>query len=79
MRRRASILARMTGTILGGIGRPWGSALGGLMLGMAEELSSFPFLDGAPLLSPAYKTGVAFAVLVIMLIVRPQGLFRGMG
>lgn len=73
------LLASFAAAILGGIGRPWGSALGGLMLGMAEELSSFPFLDGAPLLSPAYKTGVAFAVLVIMLIVRPQGLFRGMG
>jgi branched-subunit amino acid ABC-type transport system permease component len=73
------LLASFAAAILGGIGRPWGSALGGLILGLAEELSSYPLLDGAPLLSPAYKTGVAFAVLVLMLIVRPQGLFRGMG
>lgn len=73
------LLASFAAAILGGIGRPWGSALGGLILGLAEEFSSFPTLDGAPLLSPAYKTGVAFAVLVLMLIVRPQGLFRGMG
>lgn len=73
------LLASFAAAILGGIGRPWGSALGGLILGLAEELSSYPLLDGTPLLSPAYKTGVAFAVLVLMLIVRPQGLFRGMG
>jgi branched-subunit amino acid ABC-type transport system permease component len=73
------LLASFAAAILGGIGRPWGAALGGLILGLAEELSSYPLLDGAPLLSPAYKTGVAFAVLVLMLIVRPQGLFRGMG
>ncbi len=73
------LLASFAAAILGGIGRPWGSALGGLILGLAEELSSYPLLDGTPLLSPAYKTGVAFAVLVVMLIVRPQGLFRGMG
>lgn len=73
------LLASFAAAILGGIGRPWGSALGGLVLGLAEELSSFPLIGGAPLLSPAYKTGVAFAVLVVMLIFRPQGLFRGMG
>lgn len=72
------LLASFAAAILGGIGRPWGAALGGLLLGMAEELSSFPLIDGAPLLQPAYKTGVAFAVLVLTLILRPQGLFRGM-
>ena len=72
------LLASFAAAILGGIGRPWGAALGGVLLGLAEELSSFPVLGGAPLLDPAYKTGVAFAVLVLTLILRPQGLFRGM-
>ncbi|MFQ3622649.1 MAG: branched-chain amino acid ABC transporter permease [Acetobacteraceae bacterium] len=72
------LLASFAAAILGGIGRPWGAAFGGLILGIAEELSSFPVLDGAPLLEPTYKSAVAFAVLVATLIVRPQGLFRGM-
>jgi branched-chain amino acid transport system permease protein len=29
------------------------------------------------LLSPGYKAGVAFAIMVVMLIWKPQGLFRG--
>ncbi|HET7409649.1 MAG TPA: hypothetical protein VFJ13_05570, partial [Paracoccaceae bacterium] len=30
-----------------------------------------------PLLNPGYKAGIAFAIMVLMLIWRPQGLFRG--
>ena len=44
---------------------------------MAEELSSYPWIGTAPLLSPGYKTGVAFALMVALLIWRPSGLFRG--
>jgi branched-subunit amino acid ABC-type transport system permease component len=73
------LLAAFAAAILGGIGRPWGAALGGLILGVAEEMSTYPFIGGEPLLAPAYKGGVAFAVLVIVLIFRPQGLFKGMG
>jgi branched-subunit amino acid ABC-type transport system permease component len=73
------VLAAFAAAILGGIGRPWGAALGGLLLGVAEELSTYPWIGEGPLLEPAYKTGVAFAVLVLVLIFRPQGLFRGMG
>jgi len=72
------LLAAFAAAILGGIGRPWGAALGGLILGLAEELSTYPLVGGAPLLEPAYKGGVAFAVLVLVLIFRPQGLFKGM-
>ncbi len=72
------LLASFAAAILGGIGCPWGAAFGGLILGIAEELSTFPVLDGAPLLEPTYKSAVAFAVLVATLILRPQGLFRGM-
>ncbi|MCX8133797.1 MAG: branched-chain amino acid ABC transporter permease [Roseococcus sp.] len=73
------LLAAFAAAILGGIGRPWGAALGGLILGVAEELSSYPWIGNAPLLDPSYKTAVAFAVLILVLVVRPQGLFRGMG
>jgi branched-subunit amino acid ABC-type transport system permease component len=60
------------------LNRPWGAAFGGLILGLAEELSSYPWIGTTPLLDPSYKTAVAFAVLILVLIFRPQGLFKGM-
>jgi branched-chain amino acid transport system permease protein len=71
------LLPMFAAAILGGIGKPYGAVFGGLVIGLAEELSAYPWIGDAPLLSPGYKTGVAFAIMVIMLIVRPQGLFKG--
>lgn len=71
------LLPMFAAAILGGIGKPYGAVAGGLIIGLAEELSAYPWIGDAPLLSPGYKTGVAFAIMVIMLIVRPQGLFKG--
>lgn len=64
------LLPIFAAAILGGIGRPYGAIAGGLVIGIAEELSTL-------VISPAYKTGVAFAILVVMLILRPTGLFGG--
>jgi len=71
------LLPMFAAAILGGIGKPYGAVFGGLVIGLAEELSAYPWIGTTPLLSPGYKTGVAFAIMVIMLIVRPQGLFKG--
>lgn len=71
------LLPMFAAAILGGIGKPYGAVAGGLIIGLAEELSAYPWVGDAPLLSPGYKTGVAFAIMVVMLIVRPQGLFKG--
>jgi branched-chain amino acid transport system permease protein len=71
------LLPMFAAAILGGIGQPYGAMVGGLVIGLAEELSSYPWIGGEPLLPPAYKGGVAFAVMVMMLIWRPSGLFRG--
>lgn len=70
------LLPTFAAAILGGIGKPYGAIVGGLVIGLAEEMSSLPLIDGQPLLTPAYKTGVAFAILVAVLIVRPTGIFR---
>lgn len=64
------LLPIFAAAILGGIGRPYGAIAGGLVIGVAEELSTL-------VISPAYKTAVAFAILVVMLIIRPTGLFGG--
>lgn len=64
------LLPIFASAILGGIGSPYGAIVGGLIIGLASELSTL-------ILSPAYKSAVAFAILVLMLIVRPTGLFGG--
>lgn len=64
------LLPLFAATILGGIGRPYGAILGGYVIGVATELSTAVLL-------PAYKPAVAFAVMVVLLIFRPWGLFSG--
>ncbi|MDQ7834725.1 MAG: branched-chain amino acid ABC transporter permease [Humidesulfovibrio sp.] len=54
--------------ILGGLGNPFGAAAGGLVLGVLESL-------GAGLISSAYKDAIAFVILLVLLFVRPTGLF----
>ncbi len=71
------LLPMFAAAILGGIGRPYGAIAGGLVIGIAEEISAYPWIGTTPLLSPGYKAGVAFAIMVVMLVWRPQGLFRG--
>ncbi len=64
------LLPIFAATILGGIGSPYGAIAGGLVIGLASELSTL-------IISPAYKAAVAFAILVVMLIVKPTGLLGG--
>lgn len=71
------ILPMFAATILGGIGKPMGALAGGLLIGLAEELSTYNWIGDDALVSPSYKTAVAFMIMVVLLIVRPQGLFKG--
>jgi branched-subunit amino acid ABC-type transport system permease component len=71
------LLPVFAAAVLGGIGRPYGAILGGLVIGLAEELSTYPWLGGEALVPPDYKTAVAFAIMIGMLIWRPTGLLRG--
>jgi branched-subunit amino acid ABC-type transport system permease component len=54
--------------MLGGVGRPTGAMLGALVLGLVTEIS-------AAFISPSYKEIFAFGVLVIVLLLRPTGIF----
>ncbi|MDY7566136.1 MULTISPECIES: high-affinity branched-chain amino acid ABC transporter permease LivH [unclassified Pseudomonas] len=56
-----------TAAVLGGIGSIPGAMLGGLVLGVAEAF-------GADIFGDQYKDVVAFALLVLVLLVRPTGL-----
>ena len=64
-----------TAAVLGGIGNVIGAALGGLILGVVEQLGPNLFLSGYGVPSPnQLKDVIAFTVLVLVLIFRPSGL-----
>ena len=71
------ILPMFAAAILGGIGKPMGALLGGMVIALIEELSSYPWITDEPLINPGYKTATAFFIMVILLIFRPQGLLKG--
>jgi len=53
--------------VIGGIGNPFGAVAGALIIGLVEETSALA-------VSTTYRQGVSFAVLVLVLLLRPQGL-----
>jgi branched-chain amino acid transport system permease protein len=54
--------------MLGGIGSALGAVVGGLLIGMIESIS-------AGYISSSYKDAVAFLIILVVLIVMPQGIF----
>jgi neutral amino acid transport system permease protein len=62
------LLPIFAAVIVGGIGDPFGALAGGITLGVVTEWSTM-FVDSR------WKTSVAFVVLVIVLVIRPQGIF----
>ncbi|MCC6618590.1 MAG: branched-chain amino acid ABC transporter permease [Chloroflexi bacterium] len=64
-----------TAAVLGGIGNVIGAALGGLILGVLEQVGPNLILTGFNIPSPnQLKDVIAFTVLVLVLIFRPNGL-----
>jgi branched-chain amino acid transport system permease protein/neutral amino acid transport system permease protein len=59
-------------SVLGGAGHPYGAMVGAVIIGEMTELS-------AAIFSPQYKQVIAFAVLVLVMILRPQGLLAKRG
>ncbi len=55
--------------VLGGLGTTAGSVAGGLVLGLAEDV-------GSTLLGPTYRDIISFGLLVVLLVLRPEGLLR---
>ena len=61
------MMAGFAAMILGGVGNPVGAVVGGIAIGLIQELS-------APIVGYSYKIAVAFTVMVAMLLWRPHGL-----
>ena len=64
------LLVMFAAVILGGIGDPYGAMLGGLAIGFTQEVS-------VVFVSASYKPAVAFIIMVLLLLWRPEGLRGG--
>jgi len=85
------LLPIFAAAIVGGIGQPVGAIVGGYIIAFSEMIVTYPYKkfvnylvpdEWAPtsllqLLSTDYKFAVSFMILVIVLLVRPTGIFKG--
>jgi branched-subunit amino acid ABC-type transport system permease component len=62
-----NLVKAFAATLLGGVGNIWGALLGGIVIGLAENL-------GVLVISPGYKDAIAFGIMVLMLLIRPSAL-----
>ena len=62
----SAVLKGLTAAIVGGIGNVPAAILGGYLLGLAENLGIWYLPSG-------YKDAIAFVILIIFLLFRPQG------
>lgn len=63
-----TLLPVFSAAIFGGIGSPVGAIVAGILLGVAQELST-------PFVGFTYKIALAFLLMLFVLLVRPRGLF----
>jgi len=61
------LLSIFASVVLGGLGNPYGAILGGMIIGLSEEVST-------AFISTGYKPAVAFIIMIIMLLIKPTGL-----
>ncbi len=60
-------LKAFVAAVLGGIGNIPGAVLGGILIGLAEQLTAGYF-------SPDYRDAVTFLILILILLLKPEGL-----
>jgi len=60
------LLSAFASVVIGGLGSLWGTLLGGVILGVAEAIGGQ--------YNPSYETLAGYAVFLLVLVIRPQGL-----
>jgi branched-subunit amino acid ABC-type transport system permease component len=68
----AFLITILAASVLGGVGQPYGAMIGAVLIGLITELSAAAW-------SPQYKEVVAFGILVLVMVLRPQGLLAKRG
>ena len=63
-----NMIKAFAAVLLGGAGNVWGALLAGLFIGIAENI-------GVAFFSPGYKDFISFALIFLLLILRPKGIF----
>ena len=63
-----NMIKAFAAVLLGGAGNVWGALLGGLFIGIAENI-------GVAFFSPGYKDFISFALIILLLLFRPSGIF----
>jgi branched-chain amino acid transport system permease protein/neutral amino acid transport system permease protein len=66
------LITALAAAVLGGAGQPYGAMIGALIIGLMTELTAAAW-------SAEYKEVVAFAILVLVMVLRPQGLLAKRG
>ena len=66
------LITALAAAVLGGAGQPYGAMIGAVIIGMITELSAAAW-------APEYKEVVAFGILVLVMVLRPQGLLAKRG
>jgi len=66
------LITALAAAVLGGAGQPYGAMIGAVIIGMITELSAAAW-------APEYKEVVAFGILVLVMVLRPQGLLSKRG
>jgi branched-subunit amino acid ABC-type transport system permease component len=69
------LLPLFASAILGGLGNPIGALVGGLIVGITQEVAVTFDLPLIGDVSAGYKFSIAFIILILILLVRPNGLF----
>jgi neutral amino acid transport system permease protein len=62
------LLSLFAAVVLGGIGNAYGALAGGMVIGLTQEWSTL-------VISAEWKVAVSFVVLILVLFVRPEGIF----
>ncbi len=75
------ILPMFASVILGGVGNPYGAIAGAMIIGVSQEVSTVCPASLGDLskycIGTEYKIGVGLLIMVLVLLFKPQGLFKG--